>query len=36
LTPPGVPVVAAAGVALVAGMLPHRAGTEQSEDKEAT
>jgi 4-azaleucine resistance transporter AzlC len=36
VTPPGVPVVAAAGVALVAGMLPHRHGTEHSEDGEAT
>ncbi len=33
--PPGVPVVAAAGVALVAGMLPRRHGTEHSEDGEA-
>ena len=40
LTPPGVPVVAAAGVALVAGLLPNREGspegTELSEDGQAT
>jgi hypothetical protein len=35
-TPSGVPVVAAAGVALVAGLLPHSHGTEHSEDREAT
>jgi predicted branched-subunit amino acid permease len=39
-TPPGVPVVAAAGVALVAGLLPNREGsregTELSEDGQAT
>ena len=40
LTPPGVPVVAAAGVALVAGLLPNREGspegTELGEDGQAT
>jgi 4-azaleucine resistance transporter AzlC len=34
--PPGIPVIAAAGVALVAGLLPNRVDAERSEDEAAT
>jgi 4-azaleucine resistance transporter AzlC len=36
VAPPGIPVVAAAGVALVAGLLPQREPAEQSEEREVT
>jgi 4-azaleucine resistance transporter AzlC len=36
VAPPGIPVVAAAGVALVAGLLPTREGAEQIQDQDRT
>jgi 4-azaleucine resistance transporter AzlC len=36
VAPPGIPVVAAAGVALVAGLLPSRQGAEQIQDQDRT
>ena len=34
LTPPGIPVIAAASVALVAGLRPRQQGAERVEDRD--